>query len=233
MSEKNDADNFGALVEQGRRALALLPRIEEVFARLDEPRWIEEFKARQRLLKEGTLSGETVRRLCELARSMGVNDLPARAFTHPPSFSAHAKQHILPEATLVQKTISIKIASQYVLCTGVGDWSVSRALKKSIMQALDLPAKSIRDFALNPPSFDPIAELGMWPGMVSPFVAKSPLSVRAIVMLAPGEEANAQQLAISLSLYESLLLPAKHITKLIQLFLGDQQPALPLIELAP
>jgi len=225
--------DFDALSKTGERALRDLPTIEEVFQFFDTPTWQEQLRQRRLLLKEGMLSEDSIGRLCASARAMGVNGFEHRALTHPPSFSASAKQAILPANVFVQKTVSVKIGMKHILCTGIGDWNTSKALKKMIVSTLDLPLKSVRDFSLNPTSINPIVHLGMWPGMVSPFLkTKLPHTLEAIIILTPQHYDDEQQFSVSLSLYESLLLPVAHFTELIRAFLSETQPHLRVVEIS-
>ena len=122
---------------------------------------------RTRTLSVATLSTEGLRLLLQIAQRKGLADLDQRVIRHPGSVRAVEKQEMLP-AYLVQKTLTIKIAGKLVLCSGLGDFKISRRILGDLSSLLDLSRRDKRCY-INPASFIPEIELGLLRGMVSTF----------------------------------------------------------------
>lgn len=224
---KPATDDFNMLMKQGYEILSTLPRLEEVFSAYGTADWVGQLHRRGRCLGKGSLSGTVIHELCTIAEELGVTGLTHRALTHSPSFSAASKQQVLPSAVNVQKTISMQIGDNYTLCTGVGDWNVDRNLKKFIAKHVALSSSAAHNIIINPPTIDPIRHLGVWPGMVSPFLdATLPSNLRTLIILQPSAMVLEQDFGVSISLYESLILPVRYFTAIVSNFVGIMQPTL-------
>jgi len=224
---KQTTDDFNVLMKQGYEILSTLPRIEEVFSVYGTADWVRQLHRRGEYFGKGSLSGGVIHELCVIAEELGVTGLAHRVLTHSPSFSAASKQQILPSTVHVQKTISMQIGDEYTLCTGVGDWSVDRNLKKFIVKHMALSSSAMHSIIINPPTIDPIKHLGVWPGMVSPFLDTTlPANLRTLIILQPSTEVLEQDFGVSISLYESLILPVRYFTAIVSNFVGTMQPTL-------
>lgn len=223
---KPAANDFDELVQKGYVLLGDLPKIEDVFIGYGTADWIQQLRQRKAHLGEGAVSDAVICELCAIAEKLGVTGIAKRVLTHAPSFSAAEKQRILPITVHVQKTISMKIGNEYVLCTGVGDWAVDKSIKKFIAKQLALPSSAARNVIINPPTIDPAVHLGIWPGMVSPFLdVVLPHNLKSIIVIQPPDRIMDDDFSISLSLYESLILPVLHFTTVVHDFVAAIQPA--------
>ena len=197
---------------------------------------------RKQLLGPTTLSGASIQLLYECATDIlhrqvvqephslwDSRPLHARLLRHGPSLSAAETQALLPPEVLVHKTISIKLAETLLLCTGVGPQRLTRQHLRAIAAALALPRRTI-----NPVTYHSVETFAMQPGMVSPFLHPSRhTGLGALVLLSWPEprEAQEQEVAISLSLWESLVLPLRCLRQLICSYARQAYPGVRVIEL--
>lgn len=187
----------------------------------------EKLDRRETDMGAGTVAAEAIALLMRIASAHGVGDLAARVHHHEPTYSASAKQSHMPGDVLVQKTLSLKCGSAYLLATGVGAWHISRAAQRAFAARDCLPASANGSFTINPTSFDVASELGLAPGMVSPFLKPGIASrLERVVILEP-VDIDATQFAVSLSLFESLVLPVTHFVGIISDYLSAALPHLP------
>ncbi len=217
-------------------AAALTPGIVSLFSR------------RKDLLGPATLPGASIQRLATCAEMLclprgaqaaGINTWEARPLhtrlvRHRHSTSASETQARLSPGVLVQKTVTLALGELLVLCTGVGTWQISRQDLHAIAQALGLPNRRSRHATIHPATFQPVEAFGMLPGMVSPFLRPAHAArLTALVVLPwPGcWEAQMREVAISLSLWESLVLPLSCLRQLLRLYAIRAYPALRLITL--
>ncbi len=201
---------------------------------------------REQMLGVATLSGASIRLLYECAtdclRRLPVpvyspwdsRPLHARLLRHGPSQRAAETQALLPPEVLVQKTISVTLGERLLLCTGAGTGSLTRWHLRDMAAALALPFRTLKRCTINSSAHTPVEAFAMQPGMVSPFLhpeRAAPLS--ALVLLPWRERWDAQELevAISLSLWESLVLPARCLRPLIRLYAKRAYPQVRFIEL--
>jgi hypothetical protein len=203
------------------------------------------FARRKQLLGATTLSGASIQLLYECAtdslRSLrvlerhtpwGMRPLHARLLRHGPSVSAASTQALLPPGVLVQKTVSMTVGEASLLYTGVGLRRVTRQHLRAIAAALALPGRTIKRCTINPIHSNPVESCDMWPGMVSPFLhpARS-AHITALVLSPVPPQHEAREVAISLSLWESLLLPLSCLRPLIRSYARRAYPAVQIIEL--
>lgn len=189
-----------------------LPPIQDTFARWQRAgrsALSGELALRERLLGPATLSSASLRLLYDIS-SQFVADLPQRIYWHAPTLSARETQAILPPHVLVQKTVSVEMAGHLVLWTSVGDDEHTLAQRRLVASALGLPRRAARQCSTNPASCRPEQEFGMLPGMVSPFLPPlRPTRLVSVVQVpwpASWEE-QGKAVGVSLSLFESLILP--------------------------
>ena len=203
---------------------------------------------RKQLLGPTTLSGASIKLLYECATdSLRRLSLPgqdphspwesrplhARLLRHGPSLSAAKAQALLPPGVLVHKTVSMTRGETSLLCTGIGPQRVTRQHLRAIEAALVLPGRTAKGCTVNPTS-NPVETLTMQPGMVSPFLHPSHhtgLGALVLLPLPEWSEAQAREVAISLSLWESLVLPLRCLRQLIRSYAKRAYPGVRIIEL--
>lgn len=167
--------------------------------------------------------------------------LSARIVRHAASRSAAETQALLPPYVLVQKTVSVALDSTWLLCTGAGDVRLTRRDLRRIGRSLMLPGHAASHATINPASCSPVAMFGMQPGMVSSFLPPSLRTGLAALVLLPSlpacpreaEQTPEQEweIALSLSLWESLLLPLCTFRPLVEAYSRRACPALRVIAL--
>jgi hypothetical protein len=154
----------------------------------------------------------------------------------PLTHTALDKQRVLPEGIVVQKTISVEVrtktAIHLALVTGAGDFSLTAPVKRTIMQIL--AGKSAR-FTINPEDYPAEILSGLPDGMVSPFLPpdshrRSPLE--AIFLLPPRTTATQKEVAISLALSSSLILPLDRLDDIICCYARLAYPTIPVFRLS-
>ncbi|TMD42570.1 MAG: hypothetical protein E6I93_20085 [Chloroflexi bacterium] len=164
---------------------------------------------RERLLGPATLSSASLRLLYDIS-SQFVDDLPERICWHAPTLSASETQAVLPPQVLVQKTVSVEMAGRLLLWTGIGDYQHTLDQRRVVASALGLPRQAARQCSTNPATCRPEEEFAMLPGMVSPFLPPlRPTRLVSVVQVpwpAVWEE-QGKAVGVSLSLFESLILP--------------------------
>jgi hypothetical protein len=164
---------------------------------------------REQLLGVATLSSASLRLLYDLA-SPYVDDLPERIYRHAATQSAAQTQAVLPPPVLVQKTVSVEMAGHLLLWTSVGEQEHTLDQRRAVATALELPRRAARQCSTNPATCRPEEEFGMLPGMVSPFLPPLyPGRLTAVVQVPwPTDwEYQGKAVGVSLSLFESLILP--------------------------
>src|SRR5437588_1531761 len=201
---------------------------------------------REQMLGMATLSEASIRLLYECAtdclRRLPVSvyspwdsrPLHARLLRHGPSQRAAETQALLPPGVLVQKTISVTLGERLLLCTGVGTGSLTRLHLRDMAAALALPFRALKRCTINSSTHTPVETFAMQPGMVSPFLhPERAVPLSALVLLPWRERWDAQEreVAISLSLWESLILPVRCLRPLIRQYARRAYPQVRLIEL--
>src|SRR5258708_11434185 len=201
---------------------------------------------REQLLGAATLPGASIKLLYECATAC-LHRLPvpvyspwesrplhARLLRHGPSQRAAETQALLPPGVLVQKTVTVALRERLLLCTGVGTQSLTRRQLQDIAIALALPYRTMKRCTINSSAHHSVEAFAMQPGMVSPFLhSERETELAALVLLPWPEQWEAQQreVAISLSLWESLLLPLRCLYPLVRRHAKRAYPQIRLIEL--
>lgn len=208
---------------------------------------LADVSVREQVLGPATLSGESIWLLYELA-SAHIQELHTvvhlsqwsrrplhdRLVWHAASHTAAQTQALLPAGVLVQKTVSVAMAGSLLFGTTVGTQNLAREHLRYLAKVLALPRQAARNCTLNPASCDPIEEFGMLPGMISPFVRPLRRTRLAAVALIPWPQAWEEQeteVAVSLSPWESLLLPLRCLRSMLCSYARCAYPTVRLIEL--
>ncbi len=167
--------------------------------------------------------------------------LSARILRHAASRSAVETQALLPPNVLVQKTVSVMLDDTCLLCTGAGSYRLTRSELRKIGRSLALSSHAASHATINASSCSPVEMFGMQEGMVSTFLPPYRQTGLTALVLLPSLSAyhtamaNAQEqaweIAISLSLWESLLLPLRSFRPLVEAYGKRACPALRLITL--
>jgi hypothetical protein len=220
---------------QTHGAAALTPGIVSLFSR------------RKYLLGPATLPGTSIQllatcveeRLPRGAEKAGISmweerPLHTRLVRHRSSHSAMETQALLPPGVLVQKTVTLALGELLVLCTGVDTCRLSRKDLQEIAKALGLPNRRSRHATINPADLQTVEEFGMLPGMVSPFLRPSRATRLTALVVLPWSrcwEEQGREVAISLSLWESLVLPLGCLRPLLRSYAARAYPVVRLIDL--
>jgi hypothetical protein len=202
---------------------------------------------REAVLGAATLSSASLRLLyeiaslhiqalhpCEPLSAWHTRPLHERIAFHAASHSAAQTQAVLPPGALVQKIVTVEMACKLLLCTCVGDRKLERTHLRAVAHALALPRRAARHCSINPSTCDPVVEYGMLPGMVSPFLPPLRKTRMAAVVLLPWPgwwEEQGREVAVSLSLWESLLLPLRCLKDIVRCYARRAYPYVRLIEL--
>lgn len=230
-----------------------LPPLEGVFlnwhihgATATTPGIISLLARREQMLGTATLSGASITLLYECAADC-LHRLPmpvyspwdsrplhARLLRHSPSRRADETQALLPPGVLVQKTLSVTLGERLLLCTGVGTGSLTRWHLRDIAAALALPFRTLKRCTINSSAHTSVETFAMQPGMVSPFLHPEravPLSALVLLPWRERWEAQEREVAISLSMWESLAMPVRCLRSLIRQYARHAYPQVRLIEL--
>jgi hypothetical protein len=201
---------------------------------------------REQMLGSATLPGASIRVLYECAADClrrlptpvytpwDSRPLHARLLRHSPSQRAAETQALLPPGVLVQKTVSITIGESLLLCSGVGTGNLARWQLRDIAAALAIPTRIIKRCTINSSTHTSIEAFAMQPGMVSPFLSPERGAQLSALVLLPWSqrwEAQEREVAISLSLWESLALPVRCLRPLVRQYARRAYPEVRLIEL--
>jgi hypothetical protein len=199
---------------------------------------------REQMLGVATLSGASIRLLYECAadclRLLPVyspwdsRPLHARLLRHGPAQRAAETQALLPPGVLVQKTVSVSLGERLLLCTSVGTRSLTRWQLRDMAAALALPFRTLKRCTINSSAHTSVKAFAMQPGMVSPFLPPEQAAHLSALVLLPWRElweAQEREVALSLSLWESLALPVRCLRPLLRQYARRAYPQVRLIEL--
>ena len=205
------------------------------------------FARRKQLLGTTTLPGASIQLLYECAtdclRSLPIQELHspwdsrplhARLLRHGSSLSAASAQALLPPGVLVHQTVSITLADTLLLCTSVGPQVLTRRQLRTIARTLALPTYAVKHCTITPATCNPVEMFAMESGLISPFLPPSrDAGVTALIVLPWPKrwEAQEREVAISLSLWESLVLPSRCLRQLLRIYAKRAYPAVRVIEL--
>jgi len=190
---------------------------------------------REQMLGTATLSGASIRLLYECAMDC-IRRLPMPVYSPWDSRPLHAAetQALLPPGVLVQKTISVSLGERLLLCTGVGTGSLTRWQLRDMAAALALPFRTLNRCTINASTYTSVEAFAMQLGMVSPFLHPERAAHLSALVLLPWRElweAKAREVALSLSLWESLVLPVRCLRPLLRRYARRAYPQVRLIEL--
>lgn len=209
-----------------------LPPIEEIWAGLPDVEAITRLQEREELLGVATLSCRSFELLHEIITNANIRNVIRR---HPPSVTAAAKQTVLDAGlhgvkVLVNKTVTVRLGTLHLLCTGAGDFTMNRTVISEVANKLHLPKRVTKDCRINPADYSPEYELGLLTGMVSPFFppTRSRRRLRALVLMKAPEvgAADDHMVAISCSPFESLVVPLVDFGGLTELYARRAYPDL-------
>ena len=97
-----------------------------------------------------------------------------------------------------------------------------------------MPRRTAKQSTVNPVISNPVETFTTQPGLISPFLHPSHHTGLGALVLLPwpeGSEAQAREVAISLSLWESLVLPLRCLRQLIRNYAKRAYPGVRIIEL--
>lgn len=201
-------DAIWSVFREVKTRLALLPPLQDTLRQADGA-LAAGLHERASLLGIATLHPESLLLLRRLFQQEGLDMASSLFLQDEATITAHAKQLLLPQGVHVQKTVSLLLGGHLLLVTSIGDHHLEREERFVIAAKLGLSRKEARQATLNPPGFQ-AEQLGLLRGMVSPFLPPGRgAELAALVQLAwptSWEHAD-QRVAISLSPYESLLIP--------------------------
>lgn len=196
-------------LEQIHLSLPSLTATFEAWHRSGSRGAMDTLNLREQRLGVATLSGASLRLLYEIA-SQFLDDLHSRVYWHEASQSAAETQALLPKNVLVQKTVSMEMSGMLLLWSCVGEQKVDLGQRRVVATSLGMPLRTAKNCSINPSTCSPEEEFAMMRGMVSPFLPPHrPNRLAAVVLVSwPLEwEYQGKEVSISLSLYESLVLP--------------------------
>jgi len=215
-----------SIFERVERILMAMPELSmsciSQAAPVGSPQFSAALEAREEALGVATLPARSLNLLLGLCQQQVPRDLSAPIIWHAPSLSTSEKAAILQDVwgggLLVQKTITVLFAqSLLVLCSSVGDYRLTRGDIRSISRALGLSKSRARHVRINPGEYPPEQEYGLLEGMVSPFLDPGRPTRLSAVVFGESPEVWSQEnkrIAISLSPFESLLVPVDHYRSL-------------------
>ena len=190
---------------------------------------------RKQLLGSTTLPGASIQLLYACAKDTFCSrPLHTRLLRHAPLHSTAEMQALLPAGVLVHKTISFTLADTIALCTGVGTQCLTRRHLCMIAAALVQHEPNVKQWTITPAPGSSVKKLAMHPGLVSPFLYPSRHAGLAALALLPWSdrwEGHEPEVAISLSLWESLVLPLRCLYPLIRIYAKQAYPAVQIIDL--
>lgn len=202
---------------------------------------------REQVLGAATLPGTVLQLLYQIAAThlhqeqvdkdladWEMRPLHQRLVWHVSTRSAEETQAVLPPRVLVQKTVTIEMDGKLILCSGVGAQPVTRTQLHALAAKLSLSRRTTKRCTINPATCDPVGEFEMLPGMVSPFLhPQRPTRLTALALLPwPRHwEEQEYEVALSLSLWESILLPLRSLKSVLYCYASQAYPDHPVVEL--
>jgi|GEM_PF-5698467 len=213
--------------EKIEKIIAELPSLVDFFSTLEahvnpmEPL----LQQREKALGVATLSSNTLAVLFNLLLRQGSKKLEARIHRHFPSLTAAEKKDILLNVD-IQKTLTVKVANQFILITGMGDYQLKKEFLNEVADRLHLPRSAMQRISINPPSLCPEVELGLLRGMVSTFFKPHQWHHISAIMVHPGV-VHHTEVSISISPCESLIFPSSHFVELIRGYAEEAYPYIP------
>lgn len=200
-----------------------------IFKNMQEGKIDDALKQREKKLSAATLSAKTIYLLWKISKKEGIHDLENRIIYHEPSVKAEDKQSLIFDSH-VQKTVTILIGNKFILCSSIGILKIERKLLRKIASKLDIPRSEFNIY-LNPSIFVPEIELGLLRGIVSTFFSPNRITQLSIVALIIPSSFPDKDIAISLSPFESLLIPSALFPKIVKKYAKLAYPYIPFVEL--
>lgn len=190
--------------------------IQDIFTRWDRFGVCSSPSLRQREFQYGTatLPGASLVLIYWIASQL-VDNLSQRICIHRATYSAQETQAILPQEVLVQKTVTVVLGGKLLLWTSIGDRMQAIQQRRVVATALGVCRQAAKHTTINPPSISSEEEFGMAAGMVSPFLPPLRRTRLSAVVQDVWPRDQEQNVAISLSLYESLILPVYKLRLLL------------------
>jgi hypothetical protein len=205
--KRNDASSHRFYQFPSLHLSSLLHRYDASSSSLRD--WLTQ---REQCFGAATLCAQSLHLLLTLAEQQGV-DVSRAIMHHDATVTAADTQAVLPAHVLVQKTLCLEIVNrngetpQLVLLTGSGDFQLERVHRHVLAERLGCFHRAVKRAVINPSWIDPVITFGMLPGMVSPFLYGQEPPFTAVAILVAPPSSHITHVAISLSLFESLLLP--------------------------
>lgn len=185
---------------------------------------------REAALGAATIPKESLVLLCTLLQPH-LPDLASSLLWHEASVTAAQTQQLLPAGVAVQKSVTVQLCDRLVLVTGVGDFRLQRDHRQTLAKQLSLPRRVLTQCTINPGHIDPQHTYGLLEGMVSPFFARHWSTGLSAIASVPTTAYESALIAISLSRYESLLVPQVVFPILLQHYARLTYPDLRFIHL--
>jgi hypothetical protein len=228
---EQDAD---AIVDYHReiqhRLEHLLPPLAETLRLTEQTELLARLNERESALGIATLRSGSLLLLAGLFHEEGLDMADQLFGPHSATLRAREKQTLLPAGVHVQKTVSLLLGGHLILVTGIGDCALERAGRFAIAAKLGLSRKAGRYATINPPGCIVEQAFGLLRGMVSPFLPSGfGSSLHAIVQLPWLQvwEDEGHSVAISLSPYESLLIPLRCYHRMLHRYMRLSIPTIP------
>jgi hypothetical protein len=187
---------------------------------------------RERAIGAATLAAQSILLLLQILEQQGVPVTPASFLWHPPTRTARETQSVLPPYVTVLKTVTVMMSNQFLLWTTIGDSTITRSMMQQVATMFGLPKNAARHSTINPPAINPEEAYALKTGMVSPFLPpgrSTPLS--AVVFDGTNVHPfssfpTTPYIALSLSRYESLLVPYQYLPQVIREYARHAYPQL-------
>lgn len=195
-----------------------------------------ELTRREHCFGAATLRAQSLLLLFTLAEMHGV-EVAHAIHVHEATVTAAETQAVLSPMALVHKTLCLEIVNRaeepprLILLTGIGDFQLERGHRHVLAERLGCFHRAVKRASINPPWLDPVALFGMMPGMVSPFLASDPPpTLAALGVMIESPPSHMTHVAVSLSLFESLLLPTATFFSILETY---RRLVLPQVQLIP
>jgi hypothetical protein len=151
---------------------------------------------------------------------------------HKATLKAVDTVQVIPENTLVQKTVTLTIQTnigpRHIVVTGLGDFAVTKQIRKQLARLLQLPQKTVLSGILNDPAYDSSSIYGLKAGIVTPFFIQG-LDVIGICLLTTSVSIPAPYVALSIGQFESLQVESRYWLQLVEMFQVCGRTQIPIV----
>lgn len=174
-----------------------------------------------------TMHPDSIELLYGLYQKWGMDMVYCLSPVHKATYTAEAKQAILPEGAVVQKTITAMLNWKLFLITGAGDFIFGPKEQSALVRWLQKAGRLARHksyrYRFNPNILVPEVDLLLLRGIVNPFFmpALEP-GLSGIVVVPWPKEFAGYVLTIAISPVESLFLPMALFSEFLKEFIGDR-----------